>query len=175
MKAPLATSLSESLAVDVRGNTNHTWSAQDPAGAKRTTWSQQAGIGNLAEEELVDGATVRTVSHSAVTNTLACDAFRRQLATTDGRGSTAVYRYDAAGRLVAQTDAATNTTCYAYDAMGRLVAATNALGNVTRYEYDLRGNKTYEGGATYPVRYAYDIYGNKIAMTTYRDESSGAG
>ncbi|MGN0855029.1 MAG: hypothetical protein ACI4R9_05875, partial [Kiritimatiellia bacterium] len=49
------------------------------------------------------------------------------------------------------------------------------VGDAIVYEYDLRGQKTYEGGATYPVAYAYDVYGNKIAMTTYRDESSGAG
>ena len=40
-------------------------------------------------------------------------------------------------------------------------------------EYDLRGRKTYEGGATYPVRYEYDILGNKISMTTYRAEPVG--
>ena len=37
----------------------------------------------------------------------------------------------------------------------------------------LRGRKTYEGGATYPVRYTYDIFGNKVTMMTYRDESLG--
>lgn len=40
-------------------------------------------------------------------------------------------------------------------------------------EYDLRGRKTYEGGATYPVRYEYDTFGNKTSMTTYRTESVG--
>ena len=41
--------------------------------------------------------------------------------------------------------------------------------------HDLRGNKTYEGGATYPVRYTYDVFGYKTSMTTYRDEASGVG
>ena len=59
--------------------------------------------------------------------------------------------------------------------MGQTVAVTNALGNVTVYEYDLRGNKTYEGGAVYPVRYAYDVFGNRTSMTTYRNEASGVG
>ncbi|MBQ9431266.1 MAG: hypothetical protein IJU44_06915, partial [Kiritimatiellae bacterium] len=49
------------------------------------------------------------------------------------------------------------------------------LGNTTVYGYDLRGNKTHEGGATYPVRYAYDVFGNKVAMTTFRDESQTGG
>ena len=40
-------------------------------------------------------------------------------------------------------------------------------------EYDLRGRKTYDGGATYPVRYEYDTFGNKISMTTYRAEPLG--
>ena len=61
----------------------------------------------------------------------------------------------------------------AYDSMNRVAAITNALGDATIYEYDHRGNKTYEGGATYPVRYTYDIYGNKTTMTTYRHEPDG--
>jgi RHS repeat-associated protein len=52
---------------------------------------------------------------------------------------------------------------------------TNALGNATIYEYDIRGRKTYEGGATYPVRYTYDEFGNKTTMTTYRNESLQSG
>jgi YD repeat-containing protein len=66
------------------------------------------------------------------------------------------------------TDSLGATTSYAYDAAGNLVAVTNALGNAIIYEYDIRGNKTYEGGATYPVRYTYDIFGNKTTMTTFR-------
>ena len=61
----------------------------------------------------------------------------------------------------------------AYDAMNRVAAITNALGDATIYEYDHRGNKTCEGGATYPVRYTYDVYGNKTTMTTYRHEPDG--
>ena len=52
---------------------------------------------------------------------------------------------------------------------------TNALGGVTVYGYDLRGNRTYEGGATYPVRREYDVFGNVTSMATYRDGASGAG
>ena len=52
---------------------------------------------------------------------------------------------------------------------------TDPLGNTTVYGYDLRGNRTYEGGATYPVRYTYDIFGEKTAMTTYRDEAQTGG
>ena len=48
-------------------------------------------------------------------------------------------------------------------------------GNAIVYDYDLRGRKTYEGGATYPVRYTYDIFGNKTTMMTYRDETSRTG
>lgn len=72
-------------------------------------------------------------------------------------------------------DAVGAVTAYGYDVMGQTVAVTNALGNVVNYEYDLRGNKTYEGGATYPVRYTYDVFGNKVSMTTYRNEASGVG
>ena len=80
---------------------------------------------------------------------------------------------DALGRVAATIDELTNETTYAYDAMNRVAAITNALGDATIYEYDHRGNKTYEGGATYPVRYTYDIYGNKTTMTTYRHEPDG--
>jgi hypothetical protein len=37
---------------------------------------------------------------------------------------------------------------------------------------DTRGNKTYEGGWTYPVTYAYDAYNVMTNMTTYRAEGS---
>ncbi|MGN0855285.1 MAG: RHS repeat-associated core domain-containing protein [Kiritimatiellia bacterium] len=59
--------------------------------------------------------------------------------------------------------------------MGRVAEVTNALGVAAVYAYDARGNKTYEGGATYPVAYAYDVYGSRISMTTYRDESGTEG
>ena len=50
--------------------------------------------------------------------------------------------------------------------MNRVAAITNALGHATIYEYDVRSNKTYEGGATYPVRYTYtdDV---KLATRTW--------
>ena len=71
--------------------------------------------------------------------------------------------------------AAGATTRYAYDTFGRNVAVTNALGVATVYEYDARGNKTYEGGGTYPVTYAYDAYNVMTNMTTYRAEGSQSG
>ena len=166
---------SESFLVDVRGNTNRTWSALDPSEAKRTTWSLKAGVGNASLSESVDDATVRTVDAGAVTNTVAYDAFRRQLATTDGRGNVTSYAYDSRGRLAFVTDPIGALTAYAYDPMGRISEVTNALGNVTLSRYDVRGNKVYEGGATYPVRYTYDIYGNRTTMTTYRNEDSQQG
>ena len=51
--------------------------------------------------------------------------------------------------------------------------AINTLRSAVVYAYDLRGRKTYEGGATYPVRFAYDVFGNRTAMATYRDEAKG--
>ena len=100
---------------------------------------------------------------------------RRETAHIDGRGNVTRAVYDSLGRVAATIDALTNATTYAYDPMGRVAAVTNALGDATVYEYDQRGNKTYEGGATYPVRYTYDIYGNKTTMTTYRHEPDGGG
>lgn len=38
--------------------------------------------------------------------------------------------------------------------------AINTLRRAVVYAYDLRGRKTYEGGATYPVRSVYDVFGN---------------
>ena len=66
-------------------------------------------------------------------------------------------------------------TAYSYDQFGNLASVTDPLGHATVYESDLRGRKTYEGGATYPVRYAYDLFGNKVSMTTYRDEDAHKG
>ena len=68
-----------------------------------------------------------------------------------------------------------NRTTYAYDQFGNLVSVIDPLGNAVVYEYDLCGNKTYEGGANYPVRYTYDIFGNKTTMMTYRDEKGERG
>ena len=41
--------------------------------------------------------------------------------------------------------------------------------------YNVRGNKTYEGGGTYPVSYAYDAFNVMTNMTTYRAEGSLSG
>ena len=119
------------------------------------------------------GVSLKNVSVSAVTNTVAYDPLGRQIAHTDGRGNTTYAEYNAVGQRSASIDALGNRTTYTYDKFGNLVAVTNPLGHAIVYEYDLRGRKTYEGGATYPVRYTYDIFGNKTTMMTYRNESLG--
>ena len=133
------------------------------------------GVGNPSVEVALDGVTVQTVSASCVTNSTAYDKYLRVVAETDGRGNVTARAYDARGRLASVTDAVGATTAYGYDEAGRVCAVTNALGNVTVYEYDVRGNKTYEGGAVYPVVYDYDLFGQKVGMTTFRDEASGEG
>ena len=161
------------VTTDVRGNATESW--------RQTYASLIADLQRIPTASNVSGSwtrygiLVREVSVSAVTNTYAYDALGRQVAKTDGRGNTARMEYDAAGRQSATFDGADNRTSYAYDQFGDLAAVTDPLDNAIIYEYDLRGRKTYEGGATYPVRYAYDVFGNKTSMTTYRDESSGSG
>ena len=117
------------------------------------------------------GISLKNVSVSAVTNTVVYDCLGRQIAHTDGRGNTSHTEYNALGQRSASIDALGYRTSYAYDQFGNLASVTDPLGNATVYEYDLRGRKTYEGGATYPVRYTYDIFGNKTTMMTYRNES----
>ena len=119
------------------------------------------------------GDVVREVSVSGVTDTYAYDALGRQISHTDGRGGMSHTEYNALGLRSASIDALGNRTAYAYDRYGNISAVTNPLGNAVVYEYDLRGRRTYEGGATYPVRYTYDVFGNKTTMTTYRNESLG--
>ena len=119
------------------------------------------------------GVEIQTVSVSAVTNTVAYDPLGRQIANTDGRGNTRHVEYNSFGQRSASIDALGNCTTYTYDQFGNLASVIDPLGNATVYEYDLRGRKTYEGGATYPVRYTYDIFGNKTTMMTYRNESLG--
>jgi RHS repeat-associated protein len=119
------------------------------------------------------GIELQTVSVSAVTNTIAYDYLGRQISNTDGRGNSTRVEYNAFGQRVASIDALGNRTTYTYDQFGNLTSIINPLGNAIVYEYDLRGLKTYEGGATYPVRYTYDVFGNKTTMMTYRDESKG--
>lgn len=84
-------------------------------------------------------------------------------------GNTRRTEYNAPVQRSASIDALGNRTTYAYDQFGNLASVTDPLGHATVYEYDLRGRKTYEGGATYPVRYTYDILGNKTTMMTYRN------
>ncbi len=115
------------------------------------------------------GVSLMGVSVSAVTNTVVYDSLGRQIAHTDGRGNTRHTEYNVLGQRSVSIDALGNRTSYAYDQFGKLASVTDPIGNATVYEYDLRGRKTYEGGATYPVRYTYDIFGNKTTMTTFRD------
>ena len=121
------------------------------------------------------GVSLMEVSVSVVTSTVAYDSLGRAISNTNGRGNTRRTEYNALGQHSASIDALGNRTTYAYDQYGNLAAVTDPLGNATVYEYDLRGYRTYEGGATYPVRYTYDIFGNKTTMTTYRDETSRTG
>ncbi|MBQ9431884.1 MAG: RHS repeat protein [Kiritimatiellae bacterium] len=166
---------SRSVATDVRGNATETWTTFDPATSTRLSYERVPGASNIALSEAIDGAQVRTVSHSAVTNAVAYDAYRRATVMTDGRGNATTNAYDAAGRLASVTDPTGAVTRYAYDAAGRLAAVTNALGIATTYDYDVRGNKTCEGGGTYPVAYAYDSFNVMTNMTTYRAEGSQNG
>ena len=115
------------------------------------------------------GVELQTVSVSAVTNTYAYDLLGRQVAHTDGRGNTTHTEYNALDQRSASIDALGNRTTYAYDQFGNLAAVTNALGNAIVYEYDLRGRKTYEGGATYPVRYTYDVHDQRTSLSTTRN------
>ena len=163
------------VATDVRGQASESWSTFDPASSTRLTYSTIPTATNIALAETVDGVRVRAVSHSAVTNAAAYDAYRRAVTRIDGRGNATTNAYDALGRLSSATDPTGATTRYVYDAMGRTAAVTNALGVATVYEYDLRGNKTYEGGGTYPVTYAYDSFNVMTNMTTYRAEGSQNG
>ena len=137
------------VTVDIRGNETRTFGND----TQRTT--QVPSCSNPQVETYAFGQLVETVD--------------------TGRNNRTVYAYDVKGNLVSSADAVGAVTAYGYNVMGQTVAVTNALGNVTVYEYDLRGNKTYEGGATYPVRYTYDVFGNQTTMTTYRNEASGVG
>ena len=157
------------ITVDARGNETRTFGDD----TQRTTLLPSCTNPNI--ETYAFGQLVETVDTACVTNRFEYDALDRRVATIDGRSNRTVYAYDVKGNLVSTTDAVGAVTAYGYDVMGQAVAVTNALGNVTVYEYDLRGNKTYEGGAVYPVRYAYDAFGNRTSMTTYRNEVSGVG
>ena len=158
---------------NIRGNATEAWRQTD--GATATEFQRAPSASNVSGSWTRYGSLVREVSVSAVTNSYAYDALGRLIAKTDGRGIVTRTEYDAAGRQSATFDGAGNRTSYAYDQFGDLAAVTNPLGNAVVYEYDLRGRKTYEGGATYPVRYTYGVFGDKTSMTTYRDEASGSG
>ena len=164
--------VSRSVAFDVRGNATERVSTFDSGTGVVTTETIRPEAANHALDLSRFGASLMTVSLSSVTNSVANDALGRPIATTDGRGNTTTVAYNALGERESVTDAAGNTTCYAYDTFGRNVAVTNALGVATVYEFDARGNKTYEGGGTYPVSYAYDAYNVMTNMTTYRAEGS---
>ena len=121
------------------------------------------------------GIELQIVSVSAVTNSIAYDYLARQISNIDGRWNTLCVEYNALGQRSASIDALGNRMTYTYDQFGNLATVINPLGNAIVYEYDLRGRKTYEGGATYPVRYIYDIFSNKTTMMTYRREGRGNG
>ena len=167
--------VSRSVAFDVRGNATERVSTFDSGTGVVTTETIRPEAANHALDLSRFGASLMTVSLSSVTNSVANDALGRPIATTDGRGNTTTVAYNALGDREAVTDASGATTRYAYDTFGRNVAVTNALGVATVYEYDARGNKTYEGGGTYPVTYAYDAYNVMTNMTTYRAEGSQSG
>ena len=164
--------VSRFVAFDVRGNATERVSTFNSGTGVVTTETIRPEATNHALDLSRFGASLMTVSLSSVTNSVANDALGRPIATTDGRGNTTTVAYNALGDRESATDAAGNTTCYAYDTFGRNIAITNALGVATVYEYDARGNKTYEGGGTYPVTYAYDAYNVMTNMTTYRAEGS---
>ena len=157
------------ITVDIRGNETRTFGNA----TRRTT--QVPSCTNPNIETYAFGQLIASVDSACVTNRFEYDALDRRVVVIDGRNNRTVSAYDAKGNLVSTTDAVGAVTAYGYDSMGQTIAVTNALGNVTNYEYDLRGRKTYEGGATYPVRYTYDVFGNKTSMTTYRNEASDVG
>ena len=157
--------------IDIRGNATQSWT--DFANGVTTAKRRVPEATNIISSRSRYGIELETVSLSAVTNTFVFDALGRTVARIDGRGNATRTEYDTFGRQSATYDGAGNPTHYAYDNLGQRIAITNALGHATVCEYDLRGRKTYEGGATYPVRYTYDDFGNMATMMTYRDESKG--
>ena len=164
---------SRSRSIDVRGNaTVNELLVDSPFVTSRQTVPYAT---NKPQTISRYGVELQTVSVSAVTNTVAYDFLGRQFSNTDGRGNTTRVEYNAIGQRLASIDALGNRTTYTYDQFGNLASVINPLGNATVYEYDLRGRKTYEGGATYPVRYTYDVFGNKTTMMTYRREGRGNG
>lgn len=166
---------SHRLTVDKYGTQTESVSSFDPSVSTRRIEVASQMISNIVSQVVVDGNLVESVSVSAVTNRYEYNAYGWRTAAIDGRGNRTTYEYDNRGNLIRETDAAGGVIARGYDAMNRLVAVTNQVGNVTRYEYDVQGHKTYEGGATYPVRYTYDNLGNRITMTTYRNEAAAVG
>ena len=157
--------------VDMRGNVTESWT--EVAGTTTRACRRASETTNIVASRSRRGTEIETVSLSAVTNATVYDALGRVARTVDGRGNATATEYDAFGRHAATVDPPGNRTAYAYDRFGNLASATDPLGQVTTYAYDLRGRKTYEGGATYPVRSVYDAFGNRTAMATYRDEAKG--
>ena len=165
--------LAQAAATDARGNTSESRTEYD--GFVMSSVSVTPEQTGRATSYARLGVSVRTVSASGIESLARYDGLGRQVVTIDGRGKETSVVYDGFGRRVASVDADGNRTSYAYNALGELVAVTNAMGEVITYGYDLRGHKTYEGGATYPVRYIYDLFGNKVSMTTYRAEGAQEG
>ena len=165
--------VSESLVTDARGNTSESRVEFD--GFESINIGINPAQTGRAESHSRLGVAVRSVSASGIESRVRYDGLGRQVATVDGRGNETSVVYDNLGRRTCSVDADGNRTTYAYNDFGQLVAVTNAMGEVVTYAYDLRGHKTYEGGATYPVRYVYDLFGNKVSMTTYRAENAQEG
>ena len=153
---------------DIRGNVTESWTEQ--ADGITTTKRRVPEATNIISSRSRFGVSLESVSVSAVTNTTVYDALGRVSASVDGRGNATRTEYDPFGRRSATIDAAGNPTRYAYDRFGNHAAVTNALGHAIVYEYDLRGRKTYEGGATYPVRYTYDVFNVVTNVATYQNE-----
>ena len=161
--------VSQLLTTDARGNVSESRVEFD--GFESVNIGINPAQTGRAESHSRLGVAVRSVSASGVESRVRYDGLGRQVAMVDGRGNEASVVYDNLGRRTCSVDVDGNRTTYGYDNYGHLVAVTNPMGEVVTYAYDLRGRKTYEGGATYPVRYTYDVFGNKVSMTTYRDES----
>ena len=168
-----ASLLSQSLLADIRGNVSE--SRVEYNGFETIGINISPAQTGRAESHSRLGVAVRSVSASGVESRSLFDGLGRVCTSIDGRGNATRAEYDAFGRQLATIDADNKRTTYGYDALGQLVRVTNPLGDAVTYAYDLRGHKTYEGGATYPVRYAYDLFGNKVSMTTYRDEDAQKG
>ena len=165
--------VSESLVTDARGNVSESRVEFDGFESVNIGINPAQTVCMESHSRL--GVAVRSVSATGVESRSLYDGLGRVCTSIDGHGNATITEYDSFGRQSATIDADNNRTTYGYDNYGQLVSVRNPLNDAVTYAYDLRGHKTYEGGATYPVRYAYDLFGNKVSMTTYRAEGATAG